>query len=65
MFLQVSVCTQEGVSAPLHAGIHPPPPPLGPEADTPYADTPRAVDAGIRSISGRYVSHWNAFLLNS
>ena len=25
---------------------------------------PRTVHAGIRSTSGRYTSHWNAFLLN-
>ena len=42
--------------------------------DNPWADTPvpsacydthplRAVHAGIRSTSGRYASHWNAFLL--
>ena len=103
----LSVCPRGGVSAPLHAGIHPPrtrgrhPPPwdqrqtpLGrhppgrhPWADTPHpgtrgrppwADTPLGrhppgqtppgqtppctVHAGIRSTSGRYASHWNAFL---
>ena len=41
------------VSAPLHAGIHPP----GPEADTPPPGYYR-----IRSTSGRYASYWNAFL---
>ena len=39
MFSQVSVCPQGGVSALLHVGIHTPPP-LGPKADTPWADTP-------------------------
>ena len=61
MFSQVSVCPWGGVSAPLHAGIHPP----GPEADTPLAGTPRhtpPVHAGIWSTSGQYASHWNAFL---
>ena len=106
MFSQVST-GGGGLSAPLHAGIHPqtrgrhPP---GPEADTPWADIPQqippgrhppgrhplplgrhhpgrhpqadtplgrrplgrhspcALHAGIRSTSGRYASHWNAFL---
>ena len=36
-FVKVMFCLSTGgVSAPLHAGIHP----LGPEADTPWADTP-------------------------
>ena len=55
------------------------PPCPGPETDTlqrqtpplgrhpPWANTPRqtpsAVHGGIRSTSGRYASHWNAFLL--
>ena len=30
--------------------------------DSPQADTPWAVHAGIRSTSGWYASHWNAFL---
>ena len=29
----------------------------------PWADTPCAVHAGIRSTCGRYASYWNAFLL--
>ena len=34
------------------------------EADPPGADTPpREADCGIRSMSGRYASYWNAFLL--
>ena len=36
-----------------------PPPGKHPQADT---DTP-PVQAGIRSTSGRYASHWNEFLL--
>ena len=68
MFSQVSVCLR-GVSTRLHAGIHTPP---GPEPDNPPGrhplpsacwDTPPcAVHAGIRSTSGLYASHWNAFL---
>ena len=30
----------------------------------PQADTPHAVHAGIWSTSGRYASHWNAFLFS-
>ena len=59
MFSQVSV--HRGVSAPLHTGIHP----LGrhPPAQCMLGYTPpRTVHAGIRSTSGRYASHWNAFL---
>ena len=41
----------------LHAGIQPPP---RPEAHTPHPPCP--VHAGIRLTSGRYASHWNAFL---
>ena len=34
-----------------------------PRADTPRADTtPQEADSGIRSMSGRYASYWNAFL---
>ena len=35
------------------------------QADTPpdQADTPREEDCSIRSMSGRYASYWNAFLL--
>ena len=39
------------------------PTPLG--VDTPHppgADTPREADPGIRSMSSRYASYWNAFL---
>ena len=39
-----------------------------PRADTPQADTPQSrpppeADSGIQSMSGRYASYWNAFLL--
>ena len=62
-----------GVYALLHAGIHPSgQTSLGrhpPWSDTPHGQTlplgrppPHAVHAGIRSTSGRYPSHWNAFL---
>ena len=41
--------------------------PKGPEADNPIPPNrhppPCAVHAGVRSTSGRYASHWNAFLL--
>ena len=43
-------------------GTDTPPPPPG--ADTPPEQTPlREADFGIRSMSGRYASYWNAFLL--
>ena len=58
------------VSAPLHAGIHPPPrtrgrhPPMtrGRHPPGPEADTPPPGDYRIGSTSGRYASYWNAFL---
>ena len=70
MFLQASVIlsTGGGGSASVHAGIPtlldqtPPSPPLirhHPPDQTP----PREADASIRSMSGRYASYWNAFLL--
>ena len=64
IFLHLSVIlfTGGGGSASVHAGIQPAPPPGSrhpPGADTP----PREADSGIRSISGRYASYWNAFLL--
>ena len=55
---------------------HPPRADTPPGADTPWeqtpppwqqtppqADTPREADSGIQSMSGRYASYWNAFLL--
>ena len=49
-------------------GRHPPgrhPPGQTPPGQTPPRQTPPCpVHAGIRSTSGRYASHWNAFLLN-
>ena len=57
-YVFTGVCLSTGgVSAPLHAGIHTPP------GQTPPGQTP-PVHAGIRSTSGRYASHWNAFLLH-
>ena len=59
MFLLVSVILFTGGSASVHAGI---PPPL--EAGTPSQgrrQTPPPTP-GIRSMSGRYASYWNAFL---
>ena len=59
VFTGVCLSTGGGVSAPLHAEIHPP-------GQTPLeADTHCAVHAGIWSISGRYANHWNAFLFRA
>ena len=70
-YVSTGVClsTGGGVSAPLHAGIHP-------LADTPLDRHPPAqcmlgytppcpVHAGIWSTNRCYASHWNAFLLSS
>ena len=40
VFTCVCDSVNRGVSAPLHAGIHPPPPSLGPEAGTPLGTDP-------------------------
>ena len=74
MFLLMSVILSTGGrgSASVHAGIpHPPrstPPPQ--KAHTPSVKytppgkhTPLEADSSIRSMSGRYASYWNAFLL--
>ena len=61
IFLHLSVILfTGGVSASVHAGIQHPP-----EADTPREQTPPLpeADSGIRSMSSRYASYWNAFLL--
>ena len=63
MFLHVSVCPQGG-SAPVHAGIHPPPnpdqrqTPPGPKADTPgpKADTPSGPKADTPQTKSRHPS---------
>ena len=47
MFSQVSVCPQGRVSAPFHAGIHPP----GPEADIPPGQTPPEADTPPRQTT--------------
>ena len=68
-YVFTGVCLSMGVSAPLHAGIHISSP-REPEADTPLdrppqADTPGQTHPPLRSAwsrSGRYASHWNAFL---
>ena len=60
-----------GRSAPLHAGIYPTGPkqtfPPGPKTDPPgpkeIPPGPKADTPGARSMSGRYASYWNAFLL--
>ena len=41
----------------MHAGIPPPP-----DQAPPIPGTHREADSGIRSMSGRYASYWNAFL---
>ena len=53
---------------PLPPGIRDPPPdqadpPPGPGRHPPGPETPPEADASIRSMSGRYASYWNAFLL--
>ena len=71
MFLLVSVILLKGGSASVHTRINPPPradhPPrkqTPPGADTPGSrpPPPGEADSGIRSMSGRYASYWNAFL---
>ena len=69
MFLHLSVLLfSVGVSAPLHAGIHPPPLADPPDRHPPpYADTPLGRHPSPRyyriwSTSGRYASYWNAYL---
>ena len=72
-----SASVHAGIPSPL-GGRHPPGKQTPPrEADTPRevdtpreadtppweADTPREAYSGIRSMSGRYASYWNAFLL--
>ena len=47
------------MSASVHAGIPPPEQTPPPGADT----HPPEADSGIRSMSDRYASYWNAFLL--
>ena len=53
-----------GVPGQVHSRAGTPPGRYTPRADTPpWAGTPpTTVHAGIRSISGRYASHWNVFL---
>ena len=73
MLLLMSVILLTGGSASVHAGIPPPPQSQSkhlpgsrhlPGAHTPLgADTPPRADSGIRSMSGRYASYWNAFLV--
>ena len=59
IFLHLSVILFAwGVSASVHAGIPPP------QSRPPGADPPREADSGIRSMSGRYASYWNAFLFS-
>ena len=48
-----------GADTPLGADT----PPRGADSSPPGADTPPEANSGIRSMSGRYASYWNAFLL--
>ena len=71
VFTRVCDSVHKGGSGSVHAGIPPPPR----EACTPReapspgsmhpreACTPREADSSIRSMSDRYASYWNAFLL--
>ena len=64
IFLHLSVILFTGGVLPqCMLGYHPqtPDPPWTP--DPPGADTPREADSSIQSMSGRYASYWNAFLL--
>ena len=65
IFTPVCHYVHGGVSASVHAGIppwsrHPPP---GADTPPPGPDPRREADSRIRSMSGRYASYWNAFLL--
>ena len=58
MFLQASlILLKTGGSASVHAGIPHPPGRRHPPPHPPLKETP----PGIRSMSGRYASYWNAF----
>ena len=48
---------------PSPLGAEPPREQTPPGADPPGSRPPREADSGIRSMSGRYASYWNAFLL--
>ena len=50
-----------GMTMPRHWDTTPPPGKHPPQKHTP----PREADYGIRSMSGRYASYWNAFLFES
>ena len=75
MFLHMSVTLSRGVSASVHAGIHPPgrhPPGQTPPEQTPPRQTPRPgrhnPHLGRHPLadgyySERYASYWNVFLL--
>ena len=76
IFLHLSVFLFMGGLPQCMLGYHTPWEQTPPGTDTPWeqtlgADTPlgadttppRQADSGIQSMSGRYVSYWNAFLL--
>ena len=63
MFSQVSLCPQWGCLPLVRRCVwqHPSSPDRHPSwSDTPWADIP--LPPGRRSTSGRYTSHWNAYL---
>ena len=66
MLLHLSVSHFVGVSAPLHSGIHPlasHPEQIAPKQTPPLGRHPIVGYYRIRSTSGWYASHWNAYLL--
>ena len=64
VFTGVCLSTGGRVSASVHAGMPDPPPRTRQTPPRDQADNPpsREADSSIRSTSGRYASHWNAFL---
>ena len=66
VFTRVCDSVHRGGGLPqCNLGYHHPPGSMHPPGKhpPPEACTPREADSGIRSMSGRYASYWNAFLL--
>ena len=61
IFLQVSASVHAGMPYPPRMQKHPPRDQGEPPPD--QADPPREEHCSIRSMSGRYASYWNVFLL--
>ena len=64
-YVFTGVCLSTGVSAPLHAGIHPPGRHPRVETHTPWADPPGQTDSpllGRHPHPPEQTPHWNAFL---